>query len=168
MSKSGFAVIVAGPDLAKAMPKMFKQGASYVIADAKVFGQPVASAKAPKAAKPAKTSNKAAKAPKAPKAAKPAKTPKPNKPSAHKGGHKDHSDVIVKFVKANPGTNMTAIEAHTKLPQVDIRKALNDAREDGSIRTEGQRRGLTYFADSGSAHATASAPAATTAEPTKE
>jgi len=165
MSKSGFAVIVAGPDLAKAMPKMFKQGASYVIASAKVFGQPVAVAKAPKAAKPAKTSNKAAKAPKA---AKPAKTAKPAKASAHKGGHKDHSDAIVKFVKANPGTNMTAIEAHTKLPQVDIRKALNDAREDGSIRTEGQRRGLTYFADSGSAHATASAPAATTAEPTKE
>ena len=54
-------------------------------------------------------------------------------------------DIIVKFVRENEGCNMTDIEASTKMPQAAIRRVLNQEREKGSIRTEGQRRGLRYF-----------------------
>jgi hypothetical protein len=141
--QGSFSVIVAGPELAKAMPKTFKAGASYVVASANVLGNGTSHATTKRAAKSSKPTGKVKvkKAAIATKPAKPAKTPKA-------GGRKGSAtpDTIVKFVKANPGTNMTAIEAHAKLPQADIRKALNTARELGLIRTEGQRRGLRYFA----------------------
>jgi isochorismate synthase EntC len=56
-------------------------------------------------------------------------------------------DLILTFVKKNDGCNMTAIAVATKLPQAAIRRVLNSARDNGSIRTEGQRRGLRYFAN---------------------
>jgi hypothetical protein len=146
VSKQGFSVIVAGPDLAKAMPKTFKQGHSYIVASATMIGEKSKANSTAKGAKPSKAT--------APKSAKPTKASAP-KPS--RGG----SDSVVKFVKANPGTNMTQIEVGTKLPQAEIRNALNVAREAGSIRTEGQRRGLRYFAGGVSPPtAGASAPAA--------
>lgn len=168
MSKQGFSVIVAGPELAKAMPKMFKSGKSYVVANASVLGERTTTttkqAATTKASKPGPKQGKAAKQGKAPKAAKTTKTTAPKAPK------KGASDNVVKFVKANPGCNMTQIEAGTKLPQADIRKALNVARESGAIRTEGQRRGLRYFASGASgdqtpAPAAATAAASTTSEP---
>jgi len=65
-------------------------------------------------------------------------------------------DLIIGFVRKNEGCNMTDIEGHTKLPQGTIRRILNSARENGDIRTEGQRRGLRYYAGSEAATATAS------------
>ena len=56
-------------------------------------------------------------------------------------------EIILTFVRKNDGCNMTAIEAATKLPQATIRRMLNSARDSGNIRTEGQRRGLRYFAN---------------------
>lgn len=55
-------------------------------------------------------------------------------------------EVIISYVKNNEGCNMTDIEGAVKLPQATIRRILNSARADGVIRTEGQRRGLRYFA----------------------
>lgn len=54
-------------------------------------------------------------------------------------------EVIVHYVQNNDGCNMTDIEGAVKLPQAIIRRILNTARDSGSIRTEGQRRGLRYF-----------------------
>lgn len=168
MAKSGFAVIVAGPDLAKAMPKMFKQGASYVVASADVLNLTgVTTVRAGKPSRTAKMVSKPVKASRPAKVMKPSKAPKPARASTTSG--KDYSDVILKFVKQNPGTNMTAIEASTKLPQADIRRTLNSAREAGVIRTKGQRRGLTYYAaGASSSTAPASAPVTASAEPAKE
>lgn len=174
MSKQGFAVIVAGPELAKAMPKTFKQGASYVVASATVLGERTTT-KASVTAKATKA--KPGPKPKAglvktQKATKPTKAAKPTRTTAPKASRKAATGTdVVKFVKQNPGCNMTQIEVGTKMSQADIRKALNSAREGGTIRTEGQRRGLRYFPASGGTSAAstqAPAPAPATAEATSE
>jgi hypothetical protein len=162
VSKQGFSVIVAGPELAKAMPKMFKVGKSYVVANASVLGE-----RTPTATKQAKPGKPSKPGPKQAKAAKQTATPKT---TTFKTDRKVSPDNVVKFVKANPGCNMTQIEVGTKMPQADIRKALNTAREAGSIRTEGQRRGLRYFPPGATTGTTltATTPAPATASPISE
>lgn len=169
MGKQGFAVIVAGPELAKAMPKMFKSGASYVVASASVLGERTTTTT--KQATKAKPGPKPKGSPiKTQKGTKPAKAAKPTRATAPKATRKAAGGTdIVKFVKQNPGCNMTQIEVGTKMAQTEIRKALNAAREAGTLRTEGQRRGLRYFpATGGGAPAQAPTPTPATADATSE
>lgn len=165
MSKqSGLFVFTATPELAQAMPKIFRSGSVYTVQRADTViqtapgtgpGRRAGGSVTPSAKKLAKKDTKptgksqAAKLTKVPaqKAA----------PKVIKGGKRSASpESVVQFVRENDGCNMTQIEAATRMAQPDIRKALNDAREAGQIRTEGQRRGLRYFAVAASASAAAS------------
>ena len=156
MSKlSGPIVFTATAEMAKSM-KVFKAGATYVAHRA------VAVAIASSGSSPAEATQKVTK--KATKKATKKRATKKKK-DATKDATKDVTKdvklvtrkkaflrsnaapkMIVKFVRKNEGCNMTDIESHTKLPQATIRRALNSAREEGTLRTEGQRRGLRYFA----------------------
>lgn len=158
MSKqSGPIVFTATPEMAKSM-KVFKAGAVYVaqraaaVAISSNGSTATATQRAPrKASKKKKKTKKVTK--KASKKKKVSKrvTKKTSKKVAKKTSKKASKgslvkpEMIVKYVRQNAGCNMTDIEGHTRLPQATIRRFLNAAREQGHIRTEGQRRGLRYF-----------------------
>lgn len=162
MSKrGGLFVFTATPEMAQALPKIFKKGETYIAQRADTV---IAAAGGTESRKTAPAGQKkAAKAP-AKKAGRPAKAKAPVKAPVKtpaKSGkvgrpRKNISpEVVVQFVRDNEGCNMTQIEAAVKMPQAAIRKALNDAREAGQIRTEGQRRGLRYYPTTSVAAATA-------------
>jgi predicted RNA-binding protein with PIN domain len=156
---NGFIVFTVTPDLAKQM-KGFKSGATYVAqravavvnvgeASAKNTRKKASSKKTAtkrvtkKASK--KTGRKAAvKKTTASKATSRKATKKATVKSTKRSSLTP--DIVIKFVRENEGCNMTDIERSVKHPQAAIRRVLNSARSDGLITTEGQRRGLRYFA----------------------
>lgn len=163
MSKqSGPIVFTATAEMAKSM-KVFKAGATYVahraVAVALGSNESTTTRRSTKKATTKKATTKVVAAKKKKKTkkkvAKKAIAKKVIKKAIKRS--KVNPKMIVKFVRQNEGCNMTDIEGHTKLPQATIRRVLNSARELGSIRTEGQRRGLRYFsAAQQAAEATAS------------
>jgi DNA-binding transcriptional ArsR family regulator len=163
MTKSnGLFVFTATPEMAQANPRLFRAGETYTVQRAdKVIEAARPSAKRAASAGSKKVSKKITKTLGKKKAAK-ASAPKPAlKTGKVKSGKRAASpEVVVQFVRDNDGCNMTQIEASTKMAQPAIRKALNDARDAGLIRTEGQRRGLRYYATTATA-----APAKAEAEP---
>jgi hypothetical protein len=132
--QTGFAICRATPEMAKQMPNIFKAGDVYLVqrATAVALGdeEPKVSRSTSKKHSTRRGSAKTTRAPRATKR-------KPVKP-----------EIILQFVRENAGCNMTDIERDTRMPQAGIRRVLNSAREDGTVRTEGQRRGLRYFAGS--------------------
>jgi hypothetical protein len=56
---------------------------------------------------------------------------------------------ILAFVKANPGTNMTAMTKAMRKPAKDLRGPIKLLMADRKLRTEGQKRGTTYHAGAG-------------------
>jgi len=180
-SQSGFIVFTATPEMAQ-QTKVFKSGVTYVaqraVAVAQTGSAPASAVKAGgrkktssrKASTKSATTKKAARKTTAKKAttkkvtkkaaaSKPAKASKREKAATAKRPLKstarktDKPEIIVQYVRANEGCNMTDIERSTKLPQAAIRRILNTARDAGAVRTEGQRRGLRYFAGAATAGA---------------
>lgn len=158
-------VLKVTPALAKQLPKGLRV---VITADATVSGKPGRKPAAkeektekkrgrPKGSKNKTTEKKASK--------KEAKEPKAKKVAKTKA---INPEVVVQFVRANSGCNMTDIEKSVKMPQADIRKALNVARESGEIRTEGQRRGLRYFPNGGGSSPQPAKAAVAEAEETDE
>lgn len=143
---NGMIVFTATPEMAKQM-KGFKSGATYVAQRATVvgIGQAAPTTRSNKKATKKVTKKVAKKVAGKPKATKATKKVTKKKVKATKR-KAVKPEVILKFVRNNEGCNMTAIEGHTNLPQATIRRILNSARAEGSIRTEGQRRGLRYYA----------------------
>ena len=151
MSKqSGYIVFKATPEMVRQIPNVFKKEATYVAREASVVSLGPNNAKQENE----KTSTEEHSTPKnngrkinkfsksLTKNTKPTKsntTPKHTKRSPIK------PDIIVDYVKDNEGCNMADIEVAIELPQSTIRRILNSARKSGTIRTEGQRRGLRYF-----------------------
>lgn len=164
--QSGLFVFTATPELAKAMPKIFRQGATYTVqrADTVIEAvRPNAGTKKVASTTSVKKTTKKVGKPGKSQASKVVKSTAPKLAKAGKGGRGKKAaspEVVVQFVRDNDGCNMTQIEAATKMAQPDIRKALNDAREAGLIRTEGQRRGLRYFAIAAAASAPSDKPVA--------
>jgi len=181
-SKSGPVVFTATPEMAKQMPKIFKVGATYVAQRAAAVSvgdtssspakatrrratKKVATKKASKPKRKKKVTKKAAK--KTPKKKKVTKKQKKTTKKAPKKKVKAglkvtkrrpiKPEIIIQYVNDNAGCNMTDIERSTKMPQTAIRRVLNSARDAGAIRTEGQRRGLRYFAGSEDAKPVAAA-----------
>lgn len=158
-NQSGLFVFTATPDLAQALPKVFKAGVTYTVQRASTINQPAASNKTSKntSSSPKKTTKHAGKTP--------AKSSKQDEKRAKSAAPKTEGksskkkgisiDAVVQFVRDNDGCNMTQIEASTRAPQPILRKLLNDARDAGMIRTEGQRRGLRYFASTTASASTA-------------
>jgi hypothetical protein len=187
MSKqNGYVVFTATHEMAKQMPKVFKAGATYVAQQASAVavgssststsGPPTRKATAKKESAKKKLAKKRASTKKATKVVKKASTKKATKRVAKKAAAAKapaepkattrkaiKPDLILGYVKKHEGCNMTDIESHTKLPQPVIRRILNNARDAGEIRTEGQRRGLRYFYGS-EAPVAASASADTSAD----
>lgn len=150
MSKqSGLFVFTATPEMAQALPKVFRPGMTYIAQRADSVIAAARPSTTGRKAGGSTTGKKVTKASTTGKKVSKTSSPKPSVNKAPKGarGKKAVSpEVVVQFVRDNEGCNMTQIEAATKMAQPAIRKALNDAREAGLIRTEGQRRGLRYFA----------------------
>jgi len=168
--QTGYVVFTATAEMAKQMPKVFKAGATYVAQRATAVAvEPTPLRSTKKRSTKKKTKKRVAKTLKKKKKVakkKVAKKKVAKKKVAKKVAKKTATakstkrkpirpDVIIGFVRKNEGCNMTDIEGHTRLPQTAIRRVLNTAREAGSIRTEGQRRGLRYFVDSGQPQAAA-------------
>lgn len=141
--QTGPLVFTATPEMAKQMPKIFRAGITYVANRAVVtdFGSSPQTPKPIKKKKtaPTKKVTDGAKKKKKKTIKRARKVAKSTKRKLIK------PDLIIDFIRENEGCNMTAIEGHTHLPQITIRRILNLARNNGEIRTEGQRRGLRYF-----------------------
>ena len=154
-NQNGPIVFTATPEMASQM-KVFKAGATYIAqrAGAVHLGEPAqaspsrkaAANPAPKKVKPKMIKKQVTKKASKPKAAVAKKVAK-KVTKAPKASKREMltPDIVVKFVRENEGCNMTDIEQAVNHPQATIRRVLGAAREDGSVRTEGQRRGLRYF-----------------------
>lgn len=149
-SRNGVIVITASPEMSQLSGRALRSGVTYVVQEATVVGLPETSGSVKKtsSSKPKAISKKSAS--NKPSAKAPVKTKatsakmKTVKAAVRKNVQ---PDVIIAFVRGNAGCNMTDIESSVKAPQAQIRRVLKDARDAGQIRTEGQRRGLRYFAE---------------------
>lgn len=139
MKQSGVFIFTATQELSQAMPKIFKRGETYTVQ--KVSG--VIGAQQQAVQRPAQAPKKGTK-----KVGRPPKQAKAGQKvgKAPRGRRGASPEAVLQFVRENEGCNMTQIEAAVKMAQPEIRRVLNEARDAGLIRTEGQRRGLRYFA----------------------
>jgi hypothetical protein len=147
MSKlNGYIVFKATSEMAKQMPNVFKEGATYVAQEASVvsldnkttYQVSNVSSKMDNSDTESNVESKEIESNKL-------LTPKHPKNTKYTKRNPIKPNIIINYVKDNEGCNMTDIEVEVGAPQATIRRILNTARKAGTIRTEGQRRGLRYF-----------------------